>query len=89
MTDTLFPLPHDPSPRLKWMSTHNIRVIDNGPDVQVECEGKEWRERRYCAHHASTCSPFHWNDAGFGDTELDAIYDFADKQGIKLWNEQA
>ncbi|MBP72826.1 MAG: hypothetical protein CMA70_04500 [Euryarchaeota archaeon] len=35
MGDTLFPMPEDPSPRLKWIDRHGVTVKDTGYSFQV------------------------------------------------------
>ena len=38
MGDTLFPMPEDPSPRLKWIDKHGVTVKDTGYSFQVSNE---------------------------------------------------
>ena len=35
MGDTLFPMPEDPSPRMKWIKANNIQVDDSGFTFKV------------------------------------------------------
>lgn len=90
MNDTLFPLPESPSPRLLWIARHGVQVIDNGGDVLVESESRAWREYRWCAYCGEPGRTlFAGNEAGFGDTEADAIVDLCRKTGLKTWQEEA
>lgn len=66
--DNLFQPPDSPSPRLKWMRRHGVKVFFS--DVLGE----------YVAYAEMK--------VGFGDTELEALTDFAIKNNLKLWNEE-
>lgn len=80
----LFDLAPSLSPRLKWMREH---------DIQVEFIPEE--ERR--GHEAAWEVYSYWDDAaddedptahtGYGETEDEAIVDFARRNHLKLWNE--
>lgn len=89
ITMELFDIPETLSPRLAWMRAHSIHVIDNGPDVGYESENRNWRERRFCAYQGEPgrTGMFAWYEAGFGDTEADAITALAINAGLLLWNE--
>ncbi len=88
MSDLLLDVPEMLSPRLRWMKEHGIHIIDNGPDVMMESENKEWREYRYCAHNGPNGQKqFGFDGAAFGDTEDEALTSLAMKLGLKLWNE--
>ena len=86
MSDTLFDLPETKSPRLKWMDEKNVSTHFN-KDVQAGDEDEFSGEpiRPWAAFVGE--SRFPRPDAGFGDTEHEAIVDLAIKKGWKLWNE--
>jgi len=86
MTGTLFDLPCDPSPRLKWLHENKIEVVDSGLDHEPgdECEITGNRLYRYWAVIEGTVTDL--EEAG-GDTEDEAIVALAKKLNLKLWNE--
>lgn len=71
MNETLFPLPESPSPRLKRLAKHNVRV---------ENHNGWWRAGERGA----------WPQVVFGrgETEDEAITNWAIVHGVKLWNEE-
>lgn len=88
----LFNLPESKSPRLLWLEKHGIKVIDNGIDYEDgdECEFSGDQLYRYCAHDLQgEGDPVLFFDhlTGWGHTAEDAIFDFAKKHELKLWNE--
>ena len=81
------------SPRLRWMKRHNLEtehIPEGGPGVECPETGEDvpaWVCRVKKPHpNFSTYCP---REIGGGDTELDAIADFAKNAGIPLWNEEA
>lgn len=76
MTDNLFDIPEQLSPRLAWMKKHDIRINkdDNRDDKRI------WR----------ACGEDQDDDTfeGYGSTEDEAIVDIAKKLHLKLWNEE-
>ena len=88
VTDTLFDIPEQKSPRLKWMQEKNISTHLNN-DVQAGDEDEFSGEQIY-PWTAFTGKPrFPRPDAGYGDSEHEAIVDLAIKKGWRLWNETA
>lgn len=88
MTDELFP--HSTvaveSPRLRWMKKHNVSIIHNhdvSPGDEDEFSGETIFP--FCA----TNSPDKWlqSRAGYGNTEVEALADWARRNGVRLWNE--
>jgi len=64
------------SPRLAWLDRHRVMVRHATlPHTFVPCDQtKEW----LCANHAMTT-------VGFGNDELEATLDFAQRNGVKHW----
>lgn len=87
----LFAIPESKSPRLLWMEKHQIRTIDNGQNFEPgdECEFSGNQLYRWCAYSGTGATPSLFADhlTGWGDTEADAILEWAVKNKIKLWNE--
>ena len=80
MSDTLFDMPDDPSPRLKWMREQGVKT-HHAP----HCEDSPW-----CAWFWDNCEnglPIDPERCGYGMTEQDAVVDLAKKNNVKLWNE--
>ena len=75
MTSDLFPDCRQDSPRLAWMKRHGVEVVE----LPVKQDG----QYPFCAGTASLMHAF-----GYGDTEDDALADFAKRNGIPLWNEE-
>ena len=72
--DNLFSVPETPSPRLLWMQRHGITT--SPPFVTSEAHRDHWLAS------GKLGLPF-----GEGDTEDDALVDYAKRHGLKLWNE--
>jgi len=83
MTNTLFPMPDSPSPRMRWLEKHKV-VVEDATELGT-------RKKQYCAHFAdddpdkSDLPYYGW---GYGDSADDALADFASKNNLKLWNEE-
>ena len=70
---TLFPLPKTPSPRLRWMQRHGLIVTRYNPGGKYYC--------------LSDSTELNWV-VGDGDTEDEAVTNWARKAMVKLWNEE-
>ena len=86
MNDTLFDLPICESPRLKWIRERNVSTKLN-ENVQPGDEDEFSVETIYpwCAYVGTPDFPR--PDAGYGNTEEEAIVDLAKLKGWRLWNE--
>jgi hypothetical protein len=78
---TLFNLPPCDSPRLRWMKKHNVETRD---DIKID----EYPESAFFAWSGDLNDAIDNVRLGSGDTELDAITDWAIKNGVRLWNEE-
>lgn len=87
MSETLFKLPKCDSPRLKWLKERGVSTHFN-KDVQVGDED-EFSGEPIFPWCAFTGEPnFPRPDAGYGNTEHEAIVNLAILKGWKLWNEE-
>lgn len=83
---TLFDVPVQLSPRLAWMEKHDVQTKNCPGDWVCEFTGLEgpcwiaWSGKQTFGHILEPCH---------GDTEKSAIADFAMRNGIRLWNEEA
>ena len=86
MNDTLFDIPVCESPRLKWLREHKVSTHFN-KDVQPGDEDEFSGETIYpwCAYVGPLEYPR--ADAGYGNTEHDAVVELAIINDWKLWNE--
>lgn len=79
------------SPRLRWMRRHNLeteRIPEGGPGVESPETGDDipafvCRIKKQNPNFSTYCD----REIGGGDTEEEAIIDFAIHAGIPLWNE--
>lgn len=78
MSELLFDVPIQKSPRLVWMEMHKVKLHDHGEPFLDEVKGDCERWLCYSESHAAN---------GEGKTEDEAIADFARCAGIRLWNE--
>jgi hypothetical protein len=79
----LFDVPIELSPRLKWLAKHGLvteRVNASG------IGGSTWVCRTSKPNLGGLWTP---NSIGGGETEDEAIAEFAKAAGIKIWNEEA
>lgn len=78
MTDFLFDVPPQDSPRLAWMKRHGVVTwMVQGCDVDPWCASTEEQVKK--------CDT---EGLGTGDTEDDALADFARRRNLRLWNEE-
>jgi hypothetical protein len=91
MTD-LFPIPETPSPRLAWMKKHSLSSRHYSK-VEIGFEDEFSGERIYPWIVYSV--PFQAGGqfcgdsvAAGGDTEDEALTNWAKANGVKLWNEE-
>ena len=92
MSDDLFPTAVQPSPRLQWLEAHSIGIAENPnfvtPGQECDLTGKEvfkfavkgWKDFNGIMRLLKVC--------GEGNTEEDAVADWARKAGVRLWNEE-
>jgi hypothetical protein len=81
------------SPRLAWLKRHNLEtecIPEGGPGVESPETGEDipaWicRVRKQHPNFSTYCD----REIGGGNTEDDAIADFARNAGIPLWNEES
>jgi len=72
----LFNLPETPSPRLAWMRANKIQChVTTQCPLPVSCWSGDLAES------------MENNLIGYGNTEDEAIADFAKRAGLRLWNE--
>ena len=76
----LFNLPETPSPRLAWMRKHGVWIRENR-EINPGDESPETGETIY------PFKAFGNQFVGYGNTEDEAIADFAKRAGVRLWNE--
>ena len=69
------------SPRLRWIKQYGLTVL---PTNQVP----HWQDDPRMAYKLEAVSNFS-ACRGFGDTEDDALADWAHTRGVRLWNEAA
>jgi len=87
MTDTLFDLPEQKSPRLLWIEKHGIETLhvpyedESGMDVG-------WYAWRINDGECLDEVIHYGHEYGFGATEADAITDWSRKNDVRLWNEE-
>ena len=74
MSDTLFEIPEQLSPRLAWMREHKIDTMDKAYDPFTG-------DHRWMAFKVSNI-----RTKDFGDTENEALSALAVKMNLKLWN---
>ena len=77
MTDELFEVPEQLSPRLKWMKRHGI-YTDHCGQIAKHVSWKAYVLNERGGIDLSS----------YGETEHEAIADLAIRLGIKLWNEE-
>ena len=85
MTDTLFDIPEQKSPRLLWMEKHGIEIIHR-PEFDGEEEDELTGATLY-PYMAIACGE-KVGPPGFGMAEDCAITDWARKNNVRLWNEE-
>jgi hypothetical protein len=83
----LFNLPECPSPRLRWMQNHNLRTRLN-KNISVGEEDEFSGEPIYPWVAFTGDFKFPRPDAGYGNTEDEAITAWAKLHRVKLWNEE-
>ena len=88
MNDELFTIPPQDSPRLAWLKKHEIQPKHN-KEVEPGDED-EFGDRIYpfSVYGSFMRGEVKYWLAGFGDTEDEALVDFARGAGIRLWNEE-
>lgn len=79
---TLFTLPESKSPRLLWMEKHGVE-ISHRPEFNGEDEDEFGNVLYPFAALAPRC-----HERGFGNTQDDALTDWAKKNNVKMWNEE-
>lgn len=73
------------SPRLRWMEKHNLVTHDFGEGGESPETGMEYK-RWVCRVQEPDLTE---RDCGAqGDTEADAIADWANRNNVRLWNEE-
>lgn len=86
MSELFDNLPELKSPRLLWMERHHIET-HHAPHCDEIGAWSAWSYER--DSQGKGCIPEDPEALGYGDTEHDAIADYARKRGWKLWNEEA
>ena len=83
----LFEIPVSESPRLKWIRTRDVRTHFN-KDIEIGEEEEFSGDTLYpwCAFTGGYRFPR--PDAGYGNTEDEAIVSLAKLKGWRLWNEE-
>jgi hypothetical protein len=83
----LFEIEVSESPRLKWIRGHALRTHydkDVSPGDECEISG----EKLYPWVAFTGAPNFPRPDAGYGNTEDEALCDWAIKMEVRLWNEE-
>ena len=80
MNTELFPTVKCDSPRLAWIKRHNLTTAHN-PELADDSPWSCWSCPLSNALDRETI--------GLGDTEADAIAEWAKLTGTRLWNEEA
>lgn len=68
------------SPRLAWMERHAIRTM--------LCKLVQAGENPWMAWTGDLMDAIEREAAGYGETEDDALFEFAKKNGLRMWNEE-
>ncbi len=90
MSDELFSVPVQKSPKLRWMERHRIKVkhfqdVEPGDEDEFENEVYPYVARK-ADFEMYDLVPDSW--LGVGNTEDEALVDYARKRGLLLWNEE-
>ena len=89
MSELFDNLPESKSPRLLWMERHDIST-HHAPHVADEMgEQYVWTAWSRKEDPHSNGIPDDPEACGYGGTENEAIADYAQKNGWKLWNEES
>ena len=85
MTDELFEIEAVPSPRLRWMQRHGIRVefIPPVPCIKFPGYWQAWQESAPCGNGAFDIYP-----AASSAGEVDAVTKLSKRLELRLWNEE-
>lgn len=78
--DELFETEEQLSPRLAWMRKHNISTY-RVPHMEIE-------EEPWCAWTGNFGEAIETDEFKTGQTEDEALLNFAKHHGLKLWNEE-
>ncbi len=81
MSEELFKVPEQKSPRLRWMEKHRVKVKQT-PDWSP---GMEDADGDPVAPWYASDDGKHWHA---GDSENDALGAWAVARGVRLWNEE-
>lgn len=85
MSNILIDVPVCKSPRLRWLEKYNLQTIDTGLEGG-ECPESGHEYKRWIAGPRDVPpEPDTWSE---GDTEDEAIAQWARERGIRLWNEE-
>lgn len=84
----LFEIPPCESPRLRWLKKHDVHTHHN-KNVQPGDEDELSGETIYPWVAYKGLPNFPMPNAGYGNTEHEAIVDWAIKNNVRLWNEEA
>jgi len=84
----LFSIEETLSPRLRWISEHEVRTHLQELMREEGSPWSAWLPRHDWDNKCSTCYGAEFEDlVGFGMNKDDAIVDLALKNNLKLWNE--
>ena len=85
MSKELFETPQQDSPRLAWIKRHGLKVTIN-KNIPNGGEEDEFGNEAFPCECRSSVHKF--AHVGLGDTEDEAIRDWAIRNGRPLWNEE-
>ena len=81
----LFDVPPQDSPRLAWMKIYDIHTQDTGQEGECPEMGHDFK--RWGCWSGDMGDAMASDEFSEGDTEGEAIADWAKRHGVLLWNE--